>query len=289
MLLLGCHVSISGGLYRCFSRGEELGCTVVQIFTKSQLRWDSASVTREQAERFASSKAQTKSILLACAHGSYLCNFASPDPKARDRSISCLMDELSRCENLDIPLLIIHPGAHMGAGEILGVRRIVRSLRQALTHNGGRTVLCIETTAGQGTGIGSRFEHLRDILDGVGTERIAVCIDTCHIFAAGYDIGTQKAYRSTMKQFDRIVGLAHVKVMHLNDSKGACGSKTDRHAHIGEGSIGMAAFTQVMRDDRFEDVPKIIETPKKSNGLEMDAVNLTRLRECIEHGRSVKV
>jgi deoxyribonuclease-4 len=277
LLLLGCHVSVAGGLYRCFSRAEELGCTAVQIFTKSQRRWEWPPLTDEAVDQYRSARDRTVVVRFVCAHGSYLYNFASPFRENRERSISGLIDELSRCKLLEIPLLIIHPGAHMGTGEAAGVRHIVRSLKRALQES-ERTVLCIETTAGQGTGIGWRFSHIRDIIGEVGGNRIAACIDTCHIFAAGYDICSPAAFRATIEQFDRIVGLDRVRVLHLNDSRGGLGSKVDRHDHIGEGNIGLDCFRECMLDERFTGVPKIIETPKKTDGRKMDAVNLSCLR-----------
>lgn len=289
MTLLGCHVSIAGGLFRCFSRAEELGCTAIQIFTKSQRRWDSPLLSDEDAEQYRSARDQSRSIQYVCAHGSYLYNLASPDDGNRARSISGLIDELKRCDILEIPHLVIHPGAHMGSGEVAGVRRIVQSLRRAIDES-EKTVLCIETTAGQGTGIGWRFAHIRDIIEGAREKRIAACIDTCHIFAAGYDIRTHAALQATFDEFDRLVGLDRLKVMHLNDSRGVLGSKVDRHEHIGEGNIGLDCFRDCMRDVRFSSIPKIIETPKKKDGQKMDQVNLSRLWRLVvpeEDGESI--
>ena len=283
MILLGCHVSIAGGLYRCFSRAEELGCTAVQIFTKSQRRWDWPPLSEEEAAQYRFERGRFPHVRFVCAHGSYLYNLASPDDDNRDRSISGLIDELKRCDILEIPCLVIHPGAHMGSGEVAGVQRIAQSVRRAIDES-EKTVVCIETTAGQGTGIGWRFAHIRDIIEGAGGNRIAACIDTCHIFAAGYDIRSPAALKSTVDEFNRLVGLDRLKVLHLNDSKGALGSKVDRHEHIGEGNIGPECFRECMRDERFSGIPKIIETPKKKDGLKMDPVNLSRLRRLAEPG-----
>jgi deoxyribonuclease-4 len=193
-----------------------------------------------------------------------------------------MLDELNRCDALDIPFLIVHPGSHGGAGETAGVGRVISCIEKVLANFKGNTTLLVETTAGQGTGLGYRFEHIRDIVDGVRDRRIGACIDTCHIFAAGYDIRSGGAYRRTMREFDRIVGLAQVKAIHLNDSKGALGTRIDRHTHIGRGRIGLRAFSMIMRDSRFEHIPKILETPKKPEGRDMDSENIELLKSLLK-------
>jgi deoxyribonuclease-4 len=189
-----------------------------------------------------------------------------------------MLDELNRCAALGIPLFIMHPGSHGGAGEVVGIERVVSRIEGVLDQYSGDTVLLIETTAGQGTGLGYRFEHIRDIIGGVRDRRIGACIDTCHIFSAGYDIRTRGALHRTMHEFDRIVGLQYVKALHLNDSRGALGARIDRHMHIGRGEIGLGAFSMIMRDRTFAFIPKILETPKKLDGRDMDRENLERLQ-----------
>lgn len=279
MTLLGCHVSVSGGYYRAVERGEELGCSAIQIFTRNQLRWSSKRIDEEDIVIYKKFLSESTKIKLVFAHGSYLFNFASPDRKIIKRSTLSILDELERCFLLNLPFLVIHPGHHKGLGEDIGIHKIVASLKTVLNNDTGNTMVCIETTAGQGTGLGYRFEHIRDIIQGIESDRIGACIDTCHIFASGYDIRTFKEYKKTVELFDRVVGLSNLKVIHLNDSKGSLASRIDRHMHIGEGHIGRDAFKYFIQDERFEAIPKVIETPKKLGGREMDSFNLEILRE----------
>ncbi len=280
MLLLGAHTSVSGGYHKALIKGRKLGLSTVQIFTKNQLRWVSKPISENAAGLYRKALSDDGGIKLVLAHGSYLYNFSSPSHSLVEQSVQSILDELERCAILELPFLVIHPGSHMGSGESGGIKRIISSLERVLEIDRGNTTICLETTAGQGTGIGYRFEHLREMIDGIGSGRTGVCLDTCHIFAAGYDIRTRSAYRSTIKAFDRVVGLKHLKVIHLNDSKGGLGSRIDRHTHIGEGAIGIKSFEYIMNDERFKGVPKIIETPKKAGGREMDSVNLETLRRC---------
>jgi deoxyribonuclease-4 len=280
MLLLGAHTSVSGGYYRAIVKGRELGLSAVQIFTKNQLRWDSKPISEEEIRLYREELSVSTKIKKVLAHGSYLYNFSSPRGSLIRQSEQSILDELARCTALGLPYLVIHPGSHMGIGETAGIKRIVSALKKALELDRGETTICLETTAGQGTGLGYRFEHLKEMISGIGSERIGVCLDTCHIFAAGYDLRTLTAYRSTMSQFDRVLGLENLKVIHLNDSKGKLGSRIDRHTHIGKGEIGLKCFEYIMKDERFEKIPKIIETPKKEGPKEMDRVNLDTLRRC---------
>jgi deoxyribonuclease-4 len=277
-VLLGCHVSIVGGFDIAVERGAALGCTAIQIFTRNQLRWYSKPIEREQIERFRRALTGNAGVQEVCAHGSYLPNLASPDTGIAKRSILSVSDELERCGKLGVCCLILHPGSHMEYGEKAGIRRIVSSLRSALGGRSEAVRVLVETTAGQGTGLGYRFEHLRDIADGVGDHRLGACLDTCHIFAAGYDIRSDEEYERTLDHWDRTVGLSNLRAIHLNDSKGDIGSRIDRHQHIGEGMIGLDAFRRFMQDERFNEVPKIIETPKRMNGADMDVSNLEILR-----------
>jgi deoxyribonuclease-4 len=277
-LLLGCHVSIAGGYDRAVKKGEDLGCTAIQIFTRNQLRWESGPLSDRQITGFQNALRGSR-VQAVCAHGSYLPNLASPDHETRKRSIGSVREELGRCRSLGIPFLIVHPGSHMGDGETAGIRRVVSAVEEAFKDGTGLVKLLVETTAGQGTSIGYRFEHLRDIIAGIGPERAGACFDTCHVFAAGYDL-REDEYDDTLDRWDRIVGISHLYAIHLNDSMNAIQSRVDRHQHIGEGAIGIEPFRRFMRDERLVRVPKILETPKKSSGIDMDRRNikiLTRL------------
>jgi deoxyribonuclease-4 len=222
-------------------------------------------------------------VEVALSHDSYLINLAAPAGPLRRRSVASFLAEVRRCEALGIAAVVFHPGAHLGAGESVGIRRIAAALREVLRRSyGARVRLYLETTAGQGSAIGWRFEHLRDLLDLAGdSRRTGVCFDTCHVHAAGYDLSTEAAYARAMEAFDRVVGTSRIGAFHLNDSKRECGSRVDRHHHIGRGTIGIAGFRALARDFRFFDVPKVLETPKGidlASGRDWDAVNLARLR-----------
>jgi deoxyribonuclease-4 len=282
--LLGCHVSVAGGVHRAFERGSALDCTAIQIFTRNQRQWQPPPLADEEVDRYrraCSAHAEMPAgIRVVLSHGSYLINLAA-DPIRRgeigERSEEALLDELERASRLRVPLLMVHPGSHGGRGEHRGVDTCISRINEVMGCFTGTTTLLIETTAGQGNGIGYRFEHIRDILQGVERGRVGACIDTCHIFGAGYDIRSGRAFRRTMESFDRTVGLSRLKALHLNDSVGALGSRVDRHTHIGLGEIGIRAFSLFMRE--FPDVPKILETPKIEKGRSMDRANLDLLRE----------
>ena len=279
--LLGCHVSASGGLHRAFERGGSLGCTAIQLFTRNQRRWYAPPLVPVEADRFRAASREHPAIRMVLAHGSYLLNLAA-DPREREeisrRSAETLLDELNRCAALEIPYLIVHPGAHGGQGEHRGVENALSRINEVLRRFEGATMLLVETTAGQGTGIGHRFEHIRDIIAGAGAESVGACVDTCHIFSAGYDVRTRRQYRRTIREFDRLVGIDRLKALHLNDSRGALGSRLDRHAHIGRGEIGIRGFSHFMVDERMASIPKILETPKRTDGRDMDRENLELLR-----------
>jgi deoxyribonuclease-4 len=278
-LLLGAHLSIAGGCHRAVERGEDLGCTAVQIFTKNQVQWRAKPLSVSDVERFRGAFLPKGGVRIVCAHGSYLYNLASPSRGLAGRSVSGLLDELDRCDRLGIPYLVVHPGSHRGEGETAGVERVLRSLAAVLGRYGGGSVLCLETTAGQGSSLGWDFRQLGKIIRDAGDPRVGACFDTCHVFAAGYDIRTKTSYRSTIGRFAEEVGIERMKVIHLNDSKGGLGSRLDRHTHIGRGEIGLNAFGFILRDRRFRNVPKVIETPKMHGGREMDAKNLRVLRK----------
>ena len=250
----------------------------MQIFVKNANRWESPDLEAEEVERFCSARSHS-SLKRCVAHDSYLINLASPDTALWERSTRALLAELRRCDLLGLEYLVVHPGAHVGSGDEDGIIRIAQALDSIHVEGEGLEVkIALETTAGQGTSIGHRFEHLRDILAEVSDpERVFVCLDTCHIFAAGYDIRSQLGYLETVEQFDTIIGLDKLKVIHFNDSQKDFGSRVDRHEHIGEGFIGKDGFRWFLQDTRFADVPKILETPKGSDDTS-DIDNLAVLR-----------
>ncbi len=270
--LIGAHMSIAGSFLNAVRAAERYNCTALQIFTKNQRQWRARPISTDEALAFQRA-AVAAGIRSVVAHATYLINLASPDSTVFDRSLATFIAELRRSELLGATHLVFHPGAHKGEGEDAGLDRVAEAIKAAIYETRGLKVkLTIEITAGQGTSLGYRFEHIARLMEKVGVdERLAVCFDTCHAFAAGYDIRTEKAYRSTMRLFDEIIGLKWLQVFHLNDSKGGLGSKVDRHIHLGHGEIGETAFRLITQDERFADVPKIIETPKEND---WDARNL---------------
>ena len=279
MMLLGAHMSIAGGVDKAIERGAALSCTAIQLFTKNANQWKGKPFEKEEIERFAALRKESN-IFRILAHNAYLINLASANNSLRVKSINALIDEMGRCMALSIPCIIIHPGAHLGAGEDEGIKNIINSLNIIMDKTGGWQLdIALETTAGQGTNIGYRFEHLARIIDGIkDKERIKVCLDTCHIFAAGYDISTTEGYYIVMKEFDRIVGIDRLICLHLNDCKREFGSRIDRHEHIGKGTLGALPFRLIMNDRRLGNIPKIIETPKDKD-MKNDRRNLGVLRK----------
>ncbi len=285
--LLGAHFSIVGGLEKALYSAADYGCTAAQLFTKNANTWKERRITDDEAERFSGAVRET-GIREIAAHTSYLINLAAPDEAKHKKSRDALSRELERASTLAIPYVVLHPGAHMGTGEKAGIDRICDSINRILTSIPElNTRLLVETTAGQGSGIGHRFEQIARILDQTEAKnRIGVCLDTCHIFAAGYDIRTAAAVSETLTDFDRTVGLRHLFLVHLNDAKKGLGSRVDRHEHIGRGKIGKAAFRALMTEPRLSRVAKIIETPKKEGGKDWDRANLDLLRSFAAPGRS---
>ena len=280
-MLLGAHISIAGGVDKAIERGASLSCTAIQVFTKNSNQWKGRPLRPEEIETFLALRKKSK-ISAIIAHDSYLINLATSHPDLREKSINALISEMERCKALEIPSIVIHPGAHIEAGEETGIRHIADSLNTVLQRTEGWGVaIALETTAGQGTSIGYRFEHLRQIKNGVWkNDRIKTCLDTCHLFAAGYDISTPEGYHKVISDFDRTVGLDSVACLHVNDSKKGLGSRVDRHEQIGKGHIGISAFQLLMNDKRFKDVPRIIETPKGKE-MEEDRVNLALLKSLV--------
>ncbi len=277
-------MSIAGGYYLAVERAYQAGCDCVQLFTKNNNQWRAKPMDKEDVERFqeALSKYAISSPL---SHSSYLINVASPDPDLWRRSVEALAEELRRAEALGIFGVVLHPGAAMGATESAAIARVVRGLNQAIRETKRHDVLCLlETTAGQGSCLGHRFEQLARILDKVARpERFAVCVDTCHLFAAGHSLATWDQYQATMSELDRQIGIDRIRAFHLNDSKAMFGSRVDRHEHIGRGQLGIAPFRFLLNDERFRSVPMYLETPKgEEHGRDLDRINLARLRRLVK-------
>jgi deoxyribonuclease-4 len=280
-LLIGAHQSIAGGTPRAVERGVSAGCRVLQIFVKNNARWIGKPIESDEARLFRRAARQAGMAHLA-AHTSYLINLAAPMRDLRRLSALALVDEIRRCDALGIRDLVLHPGSHGGEGESAGIARIAASLDEVFRRTAGSRVrVVLETAAGQGSSLGHTFEHLRDILGAVRSRRrLAVCLDTCHVHAAGYDLVTREGYRQTFEAFDRAIGLSRLAGIHVNDSKKPRGSRVDRHEHIGKGHIGEAGFRNLMRDDRLAHVPKFLETPKDET-LEADRKNLATLARLV--------
>ncbi|NOT01327.1 MAG: deoxyribonuclease IV [Phycisphaerales bacterium] len=281
----GAHMSVAGGLENAFAAGADVGCECLQVFVKNQRQWSAPALKDDQVAAYREAAERT-GLSPVVAHASYLINLASPDEANRSRGIAAVVDELKRCERLGIDGLVLHPGAHMGEGVDAGIGRIADGLNQAHRKTPGFTTrVLLETTAGQGSSIGHELGHLSRIIDGVDApRRIGVCIDTCHVFAAGYDISDEKAYASFMDELTSLALLELVGCLHVNDSKGVCGSRLDRHDHIGKGRIGKNGFAPIIRDPRLAHVPRILETPKGKDGrgADFDRLNLKRLRALLE-------
>ena len=279
---LGAHESIGGGLHKAFDRAQSVGCETLQIFVKSNRSWAVKPLTEEDIARF-KAKAEETGIQPVVGHTSYLLNLGTPDDTLWKRSRDTLTIELERCEALGVPYLVLHPGSHVGTGEEAGLARVAQALGKVHAATPGfRVQILLETTAGQGTNLGYRFEHLGWLLEHTPTgERMGVCLDTCHVFAAGYELRTPEGYAATMETFDRIVGLERLLALHLNDSKGDLGSRKDRHEHIGKGYIGLEGFRHVLNDPRLANLPGLLETPK-SDDLHEDRENLVVLRSLVE-------
>jgi deoxyribonuclease-4 len=283
MPILGAHQSIAGGYYKAVERAKRCGCDCVQLFTKNNNQWSAKPVTSEDSQRFRTAL-QEHGISHPITHDSYLINLASPDLRLWKKSVAAFVEELRRAEALGIPYVVTHPGAYTTGTERRGLRKVIRALDEVHARTEGLSAQCLlETTAGQGSSLGWRFEQLATILDGAQRPgRLGVCFDTCHVFAAGYPLVGKKEYDATMTEFDRLVGLDRIRAFHLNDSRRALGSRIDRHEHIGRGAIGLEGFRNLLHDQRFQDVPMYLETPKgEENDIDLDMVNLEVLRELV--------
>jgi len=283
MPILGAHQSIAGGYYKAVETADRFKCDCVQVFTKNNNQWYAKELTDDDVQLFQGKLAEL-GVTHPLAHDSYLINLASPDPALWKKSVDSFVMEMLRADRLGIPYLVTHPGAHTTSTEAEGIAAIVRALDEVHRQTRGIKTKCLlENTAGQGSCLGCRFEQLAAMIDGVkDPDRLGVCIDTCHTFAAGYPLGTEKEYKATMKALDKAVGLALVKAFHVNDSLKPLGSRVDRHAHIGKGMIGKEAFRLLVNDRRFKKVPMYLETPKgdakeQAEG-KFDKMNLRTLR-----------
>jgi deoxyribonuclease-4 len=281
-------MSIAGGVEKAVQAAHTIGFRSLQLFTKNNNQWKAPPLPSRQVEAFRLALKAT-SLVDTVAHTSYLINLASPDDVLWNRSIEAMVVEVERCAVLGIPDLVTHPGAHLGTGEEAGLERVARALDVIHRRTDGLVVtIDLETTAGQGSSLGHRFEHLQAILSRVGSPgRLGVCVDTCHIFAAGYSLDGPRRYDETIEKLDRAVGIDRVRVWHLNDSCRDCGSRVDRHAAIGAGKMGLEPFRNLLNDQRFAHLPMILETPKgMEDGEDLDARNLRTLTSLFRARRS---
>ena len=278
-MLFGAHVSIAGGVFNAPLYGKEAGCDVIQIFTKNQMQWKISPLLPLDVKRFHENIINT-GVVPVTVHSSYLVNIAGPDDAVTVKSINDLSRELERAEDLNIPFVVFHPGAHKGIGEKIAFKKVAENINKIFSEsNSKNTFLLLETTAGEGTTIGYKFEHFKEIFDKLDNlSRVGVCLDTCHIFAAGYDIREEGSYYETIEKFDKIVGLKFLKAFHLNDSKFPLGSKMDRHEEIGEGYIGLSGFRALVNDKRFKCMAGILEIPGDIEGYKRNINILKSLR-----------
>jgi deoxyribonuclease-4 len=280
MPLIGLHVSIAGGFAKAIERGEAYGCEAIQVFTKNQLQWKAPPITPSQGIAFLRALRES-GIRKVVSHASYLINLAGEGVQ-RDKSGEALVDEIERCDQLGIGELVLHPGAHLGQGQRKGLENLREGLRDALGRTANlRVRILLETMAGQGTALGARLETLREILDGLDwNDRLGLCLDTCHLFAAGYELREECSYERLTENLEKNFGLQRIGCWHLNDSKSARGSFRDRHQHLGDGQLGLSFFSALLSDNRWEEVPLILETPKSGTG---DAGNMALLRKLRGH------
>lgn len=281
MPILGAHMSIAGGCHKAIARAADVGCECVQIFSKNGNQWRAKPLTEKDGQLFAAAL-EEHGITHPLIHDSYLINLASPDDLLWKKSIDAFVEELRRADVLGVPHVVMHPGSFTTSSEEAGIARIIEAFDIVHERTEAVSAIClIETTAGQGTNLGHRFEQIAAMLDGVAnSDNLGVCFDTCHVFAAGYPMAERKDYLATFKSFDQLIGLERLKAFHINDSRRELGSRVDRHAHIGHGEMGLEPFRHLMNDPRFSKIPMYLETPKgEENGKDWDVVNLSVLRE----------
>jgi deoxyribonuclease-4 len=282
-------MSIRGGVSMAIERARSIQCTAMQIFMKNNMQWFARPLSQQEIRAFLE-HVQRGELLSVFGHANYLINLAATNPQFRENSIRALAEELVRADRLELPFLVVHPGAHLDAGEAAGLEAIVESIDVVLAALPKiRTRIALETTAGQGSCLGHKFEHLAYIISRVREpERLCICLDTAHVFAAGYDISNESSLRKTFREIDRVIRRDRLVAIHLNDSKTACGSRVDRHEHIGKGRIGLDAFRFIMRDRRFSKIPKVLETPKGKD-LREDVMNLKTLRALAQNNDEARM
>ncbi len=280
-LSLGAHMSVAGGVDLAIGRAVAFGMDSCQIFTKNANQWAAKPLDPKVVERFLEGQ-KTQGVTNFVAHDSYLVNIGTQDDVLWEKSRLALQVELDRRDQLNVPHLVSHPGAHVGSGVDAGIARVAEAINRIMDDSpDGKSMLLLETTAGQGTTLGRSFEEIAGIMDKVENKaRVGVCLDTCHIFVAGYDLRDSDSYEKTIADFDRIIGLSNLKVIHLNDAKKGLGSHVDRHTHIGEGELGLEPFRFLMNDPRLDGIPGVLETPKGDDEQE-DARNLATLKGLI--------
>ncbi len=277
---LGAHMSISGGMHRSVERAAEVEAAALQLFVKSSRQWSAKPLKPSEIDAFRERISNRGLGPYTLAHATYLINLASPDGALWRRSVKALVLEVQRCAALGIPYLVVHPGSHVGSGEQAGLARVARALSRAAAASAQVQVL-LEVTAGQGTNLGHRFEHIAWVIEHAAEgDRLGVCFDTCHALAAGYEFRDARSFRETFAAFESTIGLQRLKAFHLNDSKFGLGSRRDRHEHIGKGEVGLDAFRMILNDRRFRDLPMVLETPKGAESTE-DRQNLAVLRSLI--------
>jgi len=274
-------MSIAGGVAEAVRRGDSIGCRAIQIFLKNSNQWHAKPISEEEAQAFRDALAES-SIECVFGHDSYLINLASPKDDLFAKSIAAMVDEVERATLLGVPFIVIHPGSHVGEGGDWGLQRVADGFNEVFSRTpDSKVVIALETTAGQGTNLGARFEHLATLRAKIKDKRrTAACLDTCHVFSAGYDLRSPEDYAATMQAFDDVVGLKYLRAIHLNDGKKGLGSRVDRHEQIGEGELGLEPFRHIMNDSRLVDVPKVLETPKGAD-MKEDVENLRILRGLI--------
>jgi len=279
MPFLGAHVSTSGGVDKAPGNGKDLGCKAIQVFTRNQMQWRARALCPLEIANFREGLKECD-IQVAVSHDSYLINLGSHEPATLQKSLEAFADEIERCEQLGIPYLVFHPGSHVGSGEAAGLQRIIDSLDAVLSLKpSNSTQILLENTAGQGSNLGYCFEHLAEILGKTQRpNRLGICLDTCHLFAAGYDLRTRSTYEAVFREFDTIVGLDRVKAFHLNDSKKGLGGRVDRHENIGKGELGLEPFRFLLNDPRFAALPMLLETPGGDAAYRQDLKTLRSLK-----------
>jgi len=282
--LLGAHMSIAGGPSKALERGRSIGCTAIQIFVKNNMQWFAKPFSPSELEQYHAFQDPPAAVF---GHASYLINPGTNNPAFLEKSVRALEEELYRADQLGLPFLVLHPGSHMGDGESAGLSRVVATLDAVFTAvRTARCRIALEITAGQGSSLGHTFEHLATIMEqSKFSERLLACLDTAHLFEAGFDISSAKGFWQMVADFDHLIGRQRLAAWHLNDSKTGLGSRVDRHEHIGKGKIGLAPFAEIMRSAEFRSIPKVLETPKKED-LKEDVENMKLLRGLLESLKS---